>query len=94
MTAEEIDDELRRLIALAARGYMRRGGRIGDLATDAGVCALTVSNLIYGVTKRPALATTLRIGVALGVSFKVEAPYDLVAIRRYVARTRPALHVH
>lgn len=55
-------------LALLQREIRRSGWRYSKIADRAGVCALTVSRLAYGDTKRPQMPTIIRILKALGWS--------------------------
>ncbi len=71
MTAEELDDLLRQRITDQARAYLRKRGQLAALANRAQVGSSTLSRLIYGDTRRPHLATVLRVAVALGIRIRV-----------------------
>lgn len=53
-------------IALCQRAIRATPIKFIDIAARAGVCSQTVSNLAYGDTKRPMMATVVRILMALG----------------------------
>jgi len=53
-------------IALCQRAIRSTSMKFGDIASRAGVCDTTVSRLAYGDTKKPMMATVVRILMVLG----------------------------
>lgn len=55
-------------IALCQRAIRSTHRKFGEIAQMAGVCHSTVARIAYGDTKRPVMATVVRILMALGWS--------------------------
>jgi len=53
-------------IALCQRAIRSTNLKFGEIASRAGVCEQTVGRLAYGDTKRPMMATVVRILMVLG----------------------------
>lgn len=53
-------------IALCQRAIRTTSMKYIEIASAAGVCPMTVSNIAYGDTKFPRMATVIRILMALG----------------------------
>lgn len=69
LTGETVElDDGPATIALCQRAIRTTDMKFGEIAERAGVCTTTVSHLAYGDTKRPLMATVVRILMALGWS--------------------------